>query len=233
MSSSVAAKTRCSNSSHGTNCPMEVSSLAFSPIDSNHLFVTTSSCHLHEYDLWYYTHNNILVVRDPPIQHYTNIFVSSEEINQVAVTTTTSTSARNDACTWIATADDHGDVNTISTYCANPTATNSIDNTSQAAYPDNIYIVFHHQEPPNIAMVTSVAFQRAQQSPLLASTGTDSTIKLWEVTNQMLLSKYYIPSLYSQQQQQIYNPPFVHSISWSATGNLLASEGIVHALFIV
>jgi len=203
---------------------MEVSSLAFSPIDSNRLFVTTSSCHLYEYDLRYYTHNHILVVRDPPIQDYTNIFISSEEINQVAVTTTTSTSARNgDACTWIATADDHGDVTVISTHCANPTATDSIDNTSQAAYPNNSSMVFRHEEPPNIAMVTSVAFQRTQQSPLLASAGTDCTIKLWDVTNQMLLSKYSIPSLYSQQQQQIYNPPFVHSISWSATGNLLAS----------
>jgi hypothetical protein len=202
---------------------MEVSSLAFSPIDSNRLFVTTSSCHLYEYDLRYYTHNHILVVRDPPIQDYTNIVVSSEEINQVAVTTTTSTSTSNDACTWIATADDHGDVNVISTYCANLTVTNSIDNTNQAAYPNNSTFVFRHEEPPNIAMVTSVAFQRTQQSPILASAGTDCTIKLWEVTNQMLLSKYSIPSFYSQQQQQIYNPPFVHSISWSATGSLLAS----------
>lgn len=222
VSSSAATINRNTNNNQVTTSPMEVSSIAFSPSDSNRLFVTTSSCHLFEYDLRYYTDNHVLVVRDPPIHDYTSHFVSSEEINQVTVATTANASTSDGSCTWIATADDHGDVNVILTTCGNPADANQTDNYSHSTNLTSSF-VFQHEEPPSIAMVTSVAFQRSKQSPLLASAGTDCTIKLWDVTKRTLLAKHSIPSFYSQQQQQIYNPPFVHSISWSATGKLLAS----------
>ena len=113
------------------------------------------------------------------------------------------------------------------------------------AHERNIYV---HDET---ALVTSIAFRpqlhrsngknKRQTSVLLASGGTDCCIRLWDVgdccrlpnntttnspsssSSSLPLSSISIPQTTSSESNQVCNPPMVHCLQWSPSGQLLAA----------
>jgi len=89
--------------------------------------------------------------------------------------------------------------------------------------------VLKHVDENEVGMVTSIAFRREDDDGvygscdgsdgcvLLASGGTDCVIKLWDVMREETLFSHHVSS------ESNYNPPMVHSLSWSRSGALLAA----------
>mmetsp|Transcript_20811 Transcript_20811/g.29677 ORF Transcript_20811/g.29677 Transcript_20811/m.29677 type:complete len:500 (-) Transcript_20811:636-2135(-) len=234
-----------------TTSSMEIASVAFHPdhefsdpqsaYDHN-ILISTNQAQLLEYDLRYIrkAHDQKtpslplrLIIRDKPTMDYTKILSSCDEVNQIAVFATQHHN------TFIATADDNGDVRVVqtTTTVASKQLGEPIDiktTPPQKTTKTSETQVFRHND---MALVTSVAFrpavannvrknkaQRQGRALLLASGGTDCTVKLWDVHTSALLASYLVPTdVSSSGVNQICNPPMVHSISWSTSGKFLAT----------
>ena len=84
---------------------------------------------------------------------------------------------------------------------------------------------FCHAEPQTMAITSNAAFQpRTNNDSYLATGGTDCTVKLWDVSRpRRPTSTIHIKPAESENTTQLCNPPYVHSLSWSPSGKLLAA----------
>lgn len=113
--------------------------------------------------------------------------------------------------------------------------------------------ILHHADPESQAITSCSLFRPRVNDLLLASCGTDCTVKLWDVnkpryvllhsprdiaqylTIQWRILTHHVihrrpmytvnikPQADTQNSTQLCNPPFVHSLSWSPSGRYLAA----------
>jgi WD repeat-containing protein 53 len=138
------------------------------------------------------------------------------------------------SCYLLAAADDSGIVR----------VTGSIGN-EKIHDPQKTRNVYTHDDT---ALVTSIAYRpqhqsqrssgknKKQPSVILASGGTDCCIRLWDVgcrcsndtttnnrSSQSPLSSISIPQITSSDSNQVCNPPMVHCLQWSPSGQILTA----------
>jgi WD40 repeat protein len=131
---------------------------------------------------------------------------------------------------YLATADDAGFVR-VMTDVTNAT---DLDGTETEHMPS--VQVYPHGNPEDApAMVTSLAFcpnpSRKHPSTFLASGGTDCRICLWNLDmnsnkhphHPVATITFDFTTNNNNNDAQICNPPFVHSLHWSPSGRLLAA----------
>ena len=94
--------------------------------------------------------------------------------------------------------------------------------------------ILPHASMNNPAIVTNAIFQpksrhifHSKQSLILASGGTDCTVHLWDALSKRSLHSPSLSHVITQDDQnttgQVCNPPFIHSLSFSHSGILLAA----------
>ena len=96
---------------------------------------------------------------------------------------------------------------------------------------DQTNIVYQHSLDNSPALVTSVAFRpRSIKTIDVASAGTDCTICLWDITrphnspsSSLTIQQGSDENASKSGINQICNPPIVHQICWSPSGQLLSA----------
>ena len=140
-------------------------------------------------------------------------------------------------------ADDSGEVHIIDGmqyYCydpeqenANNDATTTSNNNSGRKRKNKKTIILNHAEPSTMGITSSATFQPSSHTPsndsstYIASAGTDCTIKLFDISKpKRPTSNIHIKPIISNDNSttnQLCNPPYIHSLSWSSSGKLLAA----------
>ncbi len=111
--------------------------------------------------------------------------------------------------------------------------TNEVENKADSAKstPYAINKCFEHSGETSPSLVTSLAFRhRSSKTIDMATGGTDCTISLWDVNKprNIPLSTLRISQDNNENSNksgvnQICNPPIVHSLSWSSSGQFLSA----------
>jgi len=138
-----------------------------------------------------------------------------EEINQITI-------SKNTNKTYLAVADDDGKIRITDSLKQQPNK--NVDGNR------NKYFLHHDSNVESSTLVTSAAFRTRGLD--IASGGTDCKVCLWDITRpRRPSSSFHIPADSSDviennkraQLNQVWNPPVVHSLSWSPSGRLLAA----------
>mmetsp|Transcript_8039 Transcript_8039/g.11490 ORF Transcript_8039/g.11490 Transcript_8039/m.11490 type:complete len:500 (-) Transcript_8039:61-1560(-) len=159
---------------------------------------------------------NTPILTQPTVDLTSNLD-AKDEINQVVLSHLPKSSLPSSSShTLLAAADDYGHVRLM-----------NIMNTSiPVSSSSSTTRIIHHNESNENALATCCAFHpicHNNKAPLLASGGTDNTVRLWDT------SKPHRPCSLLQFPQsdtnanQVCNPPIVHSLAFSPSGKILSA----------
>jgi len=160
------------------------------------------------------------------LHHYQLQTLEGEEINQIALTT-----AQTNKRIYMASADDDGFARVTDSI---PNRFNANSNSSSSASASNAAAgnrctLLQHCEDTSLAsssaaLVTSLAFRPKAKYLDLATGGTDCIVCLWDVNRPRRPSATFVIQREEEEGvNQVCNPPFVNSLSWSPSGRLLAA----------
>lgn len=155
--------------------------------------------------------------------HYQLQPLEGEEINQIEFTT-----AQTNKRIYIATADDDGFARVTDSIPNRLNANlNASSSASTKAAANKCTLLQHCADTlssSSAALVTSLAFRPKAKYLDLATGGTDCTVCLWDVNRPRRPSSTFVIQREEEDGvNQVCNPPFVNSLSWSPSGRLLAA----------
>ena len=156
----------------------------------------------------------------------TNNFQCTDEINQLSFSYPKQTSNNNSSSSnsigkyYISAADDSGEVHTIESL--NHRYEYEWERKPQKNKPTKILT---HAEPDSMGITSSAIFQpRSNNETYIATAGTDCTVKLFDINKpNKATCSIKIKLAETANTAQLCNPPYVQTLSWSASGRLLTA----------
>eukprot|EP00569_Conticribra_weissflogii_P002598 CAMPEP_0171330598 /NCGR_PEP_ID=MMETSP0878-20121228/2120_1 /TAXON_ID=67004 /ORGANISM="Thalassiosira weissflogii, Strain CCMP1336" /LENGTH=558 /DNA_ID=CAMNT_0011830939 /DNA_START=82 /DNA_END=1755 /DNA_ORIENTATION=- len=158
------------------------------------------------------------IVKSPHFD-LSSFFECTDEINQLSFSFPRYDSVESNNKLFLSAADDSGEVHILQ--CVPEKYTEMANSNCTQSKPRILY----HADPESYAITSCAVFRPRNNETIMASGGTDCMIKLWDI-NRPKKPTYSVqvkPGTQSENTTQLCNPPYIHSLSWSPSGRLLAA----------
>ncbi|KAL7531084.1 hypothetical protein ACHAWF_003625 [Thalassiosira exigua] len=195
---------------------------SFLPLNRDCTIFASAGNRVYGYDLRYHTETSSAPIVRTPHFDLSELFGCGDEINQLSF----SHPRRNDASGnyWMAAADDGGEarVATCPPHRREGNEGRSPDASARKSAPKPK--ILRHAEPESMGITSASVFRPRCNDLYLATGGTDCTVKLWDADRpRRPASTMRIEPTEGEGATKLCNPPYVHSLSWSPSGRLLAA----------